>query len=59
MPCRMDALETVKLAHQMGMRAIVLKNSYFPTAPLAAIIEQLVPEVKSSEASVSITKSGG
>jgi hypothetical protein len=43
---RMDALETVKLARQMGMRAVVLKSTYFPTAPMAAIIEKLVPEVK-------------
>ena len=43
---RMDALETVKRARDMGMRAVVLKNTYFPTAPLANIIEQLVPEVK-------------
>jgi hypothetical protein len=43
---RMDALGTAKRAHQMGMRGIVLKNSYFPTSPLANIIEQLVPELK-------------
>ena len=36
---RMDALETVKLACQMGMRAVVLKNTYFPTTPMANIIE--------------------
>jgi hypothetical protein len=45
-PGRMDALETTKWARQMGMRALVLKSSYFPTAPLADIINQLVPEVK-------------
>jgi len=28
---RMDALETVKLARDMGMRAVVLKSTYFPT----------------------------
>jgi hypothetical protein len=42
----MDALETAKWARQMGMRAIVLKSPDFPTTPLAAIVEQLVPEVK-------------
>ena len=46
LPGRMDALETAKWARQMGMRGIVLKNSCFPTAPLAAVIEQLVPEIK-------------
>ncbi len=43
---RMDALETVKWARQMGMRAVVLKNTYFPTWPLANILEQLVPDIK-------------
>ena len=45
-PERMDALETAKCARQMGMRAIVLKSADFTTAPLAAIVAQLVPEVK-------------
>ena len=45
-PGRMDALETAKWARQMGMRAIVLKSADFPTAPLATLVEQLVPEVK-------------
>ena len=43
---RMDALETVKRARDMGMRAVVLKSTYFPTTPLADIIEKIVPEVK-------------
>ncbi len=45
-PGRMDALETARQARQMGMRALVLKSSYFPTAPIADIVNQLVPEVK-------------
>jgi hypothetical protein len=43
---RMDALETVKKAREMGMRAVVLKSTYFPTTPMADIIQKLVPEVK-------------
>ena len=43
---RMDALETVKKAREMGMRAVVLKSTYFPTIPMADIIQKLVPEVK-------------
>ncbi len=43
---RMDALETVKKAREMGMQAVVLKSTYFPTAPMADIIGKLVPEVK-------------
>ena len=45
-PGRMDAWETTKQARLMGMRAIVLKSSYFPTVPIADIVNQLVPEVK-------------
>lgn len=44
--CRFDALETAKYARQLGMRGLVLKNTYFPTAPLANMVSQLVPEVK-------------
>ena len=40
---RMDALETVKLARQMGMRAVVLKNTFLPMAPMADIIGKLIP----------------
>ena len=43
---RMDALETIKHARDMGMRAVVLKSTYFPTTPIADIIQKLVPEVK-------------
>ena len=43
---RMDALETVKKAREMGMRAVVLKSTYFPTTPMADIIGKLIPEVK-------------
>ena len=45
-PGRMDALETARQARQLGMRALVLKSSYFPTAPIADIVNQFVPEVK-------------
>src|SRR5512143_3007561 len=36
-PRSVDAIEAAKLAHAAGMRAIVLKNHYDPTAGLAAI----------------------
>jgi len=45
-PGRMNALDTAKWARQMGMKAIVLKSSDYPTAPLAEIVNELVPEVK-------------
>ena len=44
--CRLDALETARYARQMGMRGLVLKNTFFPTVPLATMVNQLVPEVK-------------
>jgi hypothetical protein len=46
MTFRMDALETAKLAHQMGMRAIVLKAHTYSSAPLANMVGKLVPEIK-------------
>ncbi len=46
MPRRVDALEAAQQAQQAGMRAIVLKNHHYPTAPLAITVGQLVPEVR-------------
>ena len=43
---RIDAWDTAKAAAQMGMRAIVLKSTFFPSGPLAALVGRLVPEVK-------------
>jgi hypothetical protein len=44
-PCRVDALEAARQAHQVGMWAIVIKNHSYPTTPLALTVRQLVPEV--------------
>jgi len=44
--CRVDALEAARQAHQAGMRAIVIKNHYYPTIPLATLVNQLVPGFK-------------
>jgi hypothetical protein len=41
--CRVDALEAATLAKQAGMRALVIKNHYYPSAPLAMMVNQLVP----------------
>jgi hypothetical protein len=46
MAFRMDALDTAKSAQQAGLRAIVLKSHSYITAPIAAMAEKLVPEVK-------------
>jgi hypothetical protein len=45
-PFRVDALEAAKQAQQSGMKAIVLKNHFYPTVPLAIMVNQLVPGVK-------------
>lgn len=44
--CRVDALEASTLAKQAGMRALVIKNHYYPSAPLAMMVNQLVPDFK-------------
>ena len=46
MPTRADALGIARQAGEMCMRAIVIKNQSYPTAPLATMVSQLVPEVK-------------
>jgi hypothetical protein len=42
--CRVDALEAANQARQAGMKAIVLKNHSYPTAPVAMMVNQLVPD---------------
>jgi len=42
---RLDALQTAKQARESGMRGIVLKSHDYPTAALAHLVNQLVPEV--------------
>jgi hypothetical protein len=44
--CRVDALEAASLAKQVGMRALVVKTHYYPSAPLAMMVNQLVPDFK-------------
>ncbi len=43
---RLDALQAATQAQQSGMRSIVLKSHIYPTAPLAMIVNQLVPGIK-------------
>jgi hypothetical protein len=42
---RVDALQAARQAQEVGMRAIVLKSHVYPTAPLAYIISQMIPNV--------------
>jgi len=46
MPRSIDALDFVKLAQQRGMRAVVLKNHFEPTASLAYVAAKLNPRVQ-------------
>src|SRR4030095_3066995 len=45
-PRSIDAIDVAKLAKTRGMRAIVLKNHYDPTAPLAYIVRKEVPDIE-------------
>jgi hypothetical protein len=45
-PRSIDAIDVAKLARSRGMRAIVLKNHYDPTGPLAYIVRKEVPGVE-------------
>ena len=45
-PRSVDGLEAAKLAHDKGMRAIVLKNHYDPTAGLAFLARKAVPGIE-------------
>jgi Family of unknown function (DUF6282) len=45
-PRSIDALDLAKLAQSRGMRAIVLKNHYEPTADIAYLVHKVVPEIQ-------------
>lgn len=42
---RMTAMETARYGQEMGLRAIVLKSSDYPTAPLADYINSVLPDI--------------
>ncbi len=42
---RLDVLEVAKQARELGMRGFVFKSHNYLTAPLAYIVNQLVPEI--------------
>src|SRR5713226_439269 len=45
-PRSIDAIDAAKLAHTRGMRALVLKNHYEPTASLAYLVRKEVPGIE-------------
>lgn len=46
MPRSVDALDTARLARDRGLRAIILKNHYQPTAQLAYAVEKITPGLR-------------
>jgi len=44
-PRRFDVIETALNAREAGLRGIVLKNRSYPTAPLATLVQRLVPDL--------------
>src|SRR5215471_4794260 len=45
-PRSIDAIELARLAKARGMRAMVLKNHYEPTASLAFVVRKEVPGIE-------------
>ena len=45
-PRSIDAIDVARLAKERGMRALVLKNHYEPTASLAYVVRKVVPGIE-------------
>ena len=45
-PRSIDAIETARMARRHGMRAILFKNHYAPTAAMAYLVSQVVPGIE-------------
>ena len=45
-PRSIDAIDASKLAHSRGIRGLVLKNHYEPTASLAYLVRKVVPGIE-------------
>jgi hypothetical protein len=45
-PRSVDAMDLARIARKEGMRAIVLKNHFIPTAPLAFLVAREVPGIQ-------------
>ena len=43
---RADAIETVRYAQELGLRALVLKSHEYPTTPVAYTVSQVVPGIE-------------
>lgn len=45
-PRSVDAMDLARIARKEGMRAVVLKNHFIPTAPIAFLVAREVPGIK-------------
>jgi hypothetical protein len=45
-PRKVDALDLARMAKAAGMRAVVIKNHYEPTASLAYVVRKAVPGIE-------------
>ena len=45
-PRSIDAIDLARLAQSRGMRAIVIKNHFEPTASIAYLVHKIVPELQ-------------
>ncbi len=46
LPRKIDAIDVARMAKERGMRGLVLKNHYEPTASLAYIVRKVVPGIE-------------
>ena len=56
-PRSIDALEIARMAQRRGMRALLFKNHYTSTAPLAYLVSQAIPGSRPMVGSSSIARS--
>ena len=47
-PMRLDVVEAAQQARDAGMKAIVIKNHFYSTAPLVTIAKKFVPDMATS-----------
>ena len=45
-PRSVDAMDLARIARKEGMRAVVLKNHFVPTAPIAFLVAREVPGIQ-------------
>ena len=46
LPMRVDVVEAAQRAKDVGMKAIVIKNHFYPTAPLVTIVKKFITDIE-------------